>query len=356
MSFLWPPMLLSLLALPVLVVVYLMIQRRRQANLARIGLARLKPAAPASGARPGLRRHIPPGLFLLGLGILLFALARPQAKINLPRVEGTVVLVFDVSASMGATDVEPSRIEAAKAAAREFILSQPETVKIGIVSFSASGFTVQPPSNDANRLLAAVDRLAPTSGTSLGQGILAALNTIAVDAGLAPANPDENASGDTSELAETEEDAALDRARLETELLDQLPEGAYPPAVIVLLSDGENNQSIDPLIAAEAAQERSVRVDALGFGTSAGTTLELDGFSVHTALDEATLRAITQAAGGSYYPAQSEQDPKEIYAKLTPELVIKPEAIEITSVLAGASLLVLLLGSLFSMALFNRPL
>ncbi len=117
--------------------------------------------------------------------IILVALARPQAQISLPRVEGTVMLVFDVSASMGATDVEPTRLEAAKTAAREFVLSQPETVQIGIVSFSGSGFTVQAPTNDANTLLNTIDRLEPTSGTSLGQGILSALHTIAVDAGLA---------------------------------------------------------------------------------------------------------------------------------------------------------------------------
>ena len=116
--------------------------------------------------------------------IILVALARPQAEVKLPRVEGTVILVFDVSASMGAKDVEPSRMEAAKVAAREFVLSQPETIKIGIVSFSGSGFTVQTPTNDPNLLLAAINRLKPTSGTSLGQGILAALHTIAVDAGL----------------------------------------------------------------------------------------------------------------------------------------------------------------------------
>jgi len=132
------------------------------------------------------------------------------------------------------------------------------------------------------------------------------------------------------------------------------PKAHILPPVIVLLSDGENNQSIDPLEAAQAAAEHEVRIDALGFGTTAGTTLEVDGFTVHTALDESTLQQITQAAGGTYYPAQSEQDPKQVYAHLTPELVVKPEAMEITSVLAGASVLILLVGSLFSMLWFNR--
>ena len=124
--------------------------------------------------------------------------------------------------------------------------------------------------------------------------------------------------------------------------------------MIVLLSDGENNDSSDPGKAAQAAAEHGVRVDALGFGTPAGATLKVDGYSVHTALDEATLERITQAAGGTYYPASGEQDRKQVYASLTPELVVKPEAMEVTSVFAGASILMLLMGSLFSMLWFSR--
>jgi Ca-activated chloride channel family protein len=266
-------------------------------------------------------------------------------------VEGTVILVFDVSASMGADDVDPTRMEAAKVVAREFVLSQPETVKIGIVSFSGNGFAVQTPTNDTNSLLAAIDRLEPTSGTSLGQGIFTALNTIALDAGLLTAEQPTPESANTASGAgqETQQETPG-----EEDLLAQLPEGPYPPSVIVILSDGEDNQSIDPLAAAQAAADRDVRIDALGFGTPAGTTLELDGFIIHTALDEAALQQITQAAGGAYYSTQSEQDPQDVYANLTPELVVKSEYMEITSIFAGASILILLLGSLFSMLWFNR--
>jgi Ca-activated chloride channel family protein len=140
----------------------------------------------------------------------------------------------------------------------------------------------------------------------------------------------------------------------EEELLERLPEGEYPSSVIVILSDGEDTQSIDPVEAAQAAAERNVRIDALGFGTTAGTILELDGFIVHTALDEAALQKITQAADGRYYAAQGEQDPKAVYADLAPQLVVKSEMMEITALFAGASILVLLVGSLFSMLWFNR--
>ncbi len=347
MTFLWPSMLWSLLFVPPVVGLYLFIQRRRRGMAA--GFFR---PSPVKAPGPGWRRHAAPALFLLSLVILLAALARPQAKVSLPRVEGTVILVFDVSASMGAADVEPSRMEAAKAAAREFIQSQPETVQIGIVSFSGSGFAVQRPTNDETTLLAAINRLEPTSGTSLGQGILAALNTIAVDAGLAPEQqPD--AEGEVAEQ-DAGQDASQQAQDMDDTLLARLPEGKYPPSVIVLLSDGENNQSIDPLEAARAAEERGVRIDALGFGTTAGTILELEGFSVHTALDEAALQQIIETAGGSYYAAQGEQDPQAVYANLSPELVVKEDTMEITSIFSGAGILLLLVGTGVSLVWFNR--
>ena len=346
MKFLWPSMLLALLVVPLVIGLYLSINRKRRSLAAEFGGVQ-----PSSSRAPGLRRHLPAALFLISLVIILVALARPQAEVKLPRVEGTVILVFDVSASMSATDVEPSRMETAKTAAREFVLSQPETIKIGIVSFSSSGFTVQTPTNDPNLLLAAINRLQPTSGTSLGQGILAALHTIAVDAGMVtdvqptPAEP--SSGGNPSQ-------GAQELMRAEDRLLEQLPEGPYPPSVIVVISDGENNQSVDPLRAAIAAAERGVRIDALGFGTTAGADIEVDGFIVHTVMDEATLQLITQAAGGKYYAGQGEQDPRAVYANLVPQLVVKPELMELTALLAGASMLSLLIGGLLSMLWFNR--
>ena len=319
LTFLWPSMLFGLLVVPLVVLVYLSINRRRSALSGNFG------GLQQTGSQaPGLRRHIPAILLILSLAIILLALGRPHAQVELPRVEGTVVLVFDVSASMGAEDVKPTRMEAAKAAARDFVLSQPETVKIGIVSFSTSGFTVQSPTNDPNKLLAAINRLQPTSGTSLGQGILAALNTIALDAGLEP-KEQLTPQPDQPSTSESAPQNPLQQMRSEDRLLAQLPDGPYPSSVIVLISDGENNELIDPLRAANAAQEHKVRIDALGFGTTSGADIDLGGFMVHTAMDETTLTAITQAAGGTYYSAQSEQDPKAVYVNLVPQLVVKPE-------------------------------
>jgi Ca-activated chloride channel family protein len=352
MTFIWPSMLFSLLLLPVVVLAYVRLQGRQRA------LANSFYAFGAQAARrptPGFRRHVPPIIFLLSLAVLLVALARPQAQVNLPRIEGTVMLVLDVSASMGATDVEPSRLEAAKAAARDFVLSQPSTVQIGVVSFSGSGFTVQAPTNDADALLKTIERLQPTSGTSLGQGIVTALYAIAVDAGLITEDPAASSTqGNDPAASPTAAPGDQPAGPRQENLLARLPEGAYPASVIVLLTDGEHNQSIDPVDAAVAAAEHEVPVHALGFGTPAGATLEIDGFNVHTALDEGTLQQITGAAGGEYFAAQGDQDPKQVYAKLTPQLVVKPEDMELTSVLAGAGMLMLLVGSLLSMAWFNR--
>lgn len=342
MTFLWPTMLFLLVLVPLAILLYFKVQQRRRVMAA--SFSRLGSVKAGKGARPGLRRHIPPALFLLSLVILLVALARPQAEISLPRVEGTVILVFDVSASMGATDAEPTRLEAAKTVAREFVLSQPETVQIGIVTFSGNGFAVQTPTNDTAFLLAAINRLEPTSGTSLGQGILMALNTIAINAGAKPA------ATDTAQA----DPAAEGQAPPADSLLDSLAEGPFPNAKIVILSDGENNQSIDPVEAAQAAADRAVRIDAIGFGTSAGATLEVDGFNVHTALDETTLQQITETANGTYYNAQAEPDPQAVYAKLTPGLVVKAETMEVTSVFAAGSILVLIIGVVFSTLWFGR--
>jgi Ca-activated chloride channel family protein len=342
-------MLATLLVIPLIVAVYLQIQKRRRPFSGSFQTLGGVKSTTKQGS--GFRRHVPPLLFLLSLAIILVALARPQAQIRLPRIEGTVVLVMDVSASMGATDVEPSRLEAAKTAAREFVLSQPPTVKIGIVSFSGSGFTVQAPTTDSNALLNTIARLEPTSGTSLGQGILSALNTIAVDAGLA--TDDTATAGDATATPPAEEGDQPAMPR-EEELLARLPEGPYPASVIALLTDGENNQSIDPLKAAQAAAEHDVHIHALGFGTPGGATIEVDGCTVHTALDEATLQQIVEAGFGAYYPALGDQDQKQVYAGLTPQLVIKPETMELTAVLAGAGILLLLTGSLLSLIWFNR--
>jgi Ca-activated chloride channel family protein len=333
MSFIWPAMLLLMLLIPVCVGLYVLLRQRRQQSAANYGSFGLPQEA--ARRRLGWRRHIPPTFFLTGLTLLTLALARPETVVNLPRIQGTVILAFDVSRSMAADDLKPTRMEAAKAAARDFVEHQPPSMLIGVVAFSDSGFAVQAPTDDQEAVLTTINRLAPQLGTSLANGIFASLNIIAADTEPAP--------------------------RLYTNLTPaptptptRVPEGRYTPAVIVLLTDGENNQSPDPLTAAQAAADRGVRIHTVGIGSEAGTTLPIDGFLVHTQLNEAMLKQISELTDGTYYNAANEEDLHEIYNNLDPQLVIKPEKMEVTAIFAGASILVLLIGGAFSLLWFSR--
>jgi len=334
MSFIWPVMLLGLVSIPLFVVLYIRMQQRRRRIAAAYGSLGL--VQEAAGRRPGLRRHVPPALFLIGLTILIVALARPHTVVSLPRIEGTIILAFDVSGSMAADDVTPTRMEAAKAAARDFVQRQPPAVQIGVVAFSDSGFAVQVPTNEPDAILAAINRLTPERGTSLANGILVSLNTIAaVDAGQAPSL--------YTNLAPTPASTPT-----------PVPAGTHAPAVIVLLTDGENTTSPDPFAAAQTAADRGVRIHTIGIGSAAGSILHLDGFTVHTQLDEAMLQYIAQLTGGDYFNAETQQDLRAIYDNLDLQLVIKPEKTEVTSIFAVASILILLIGGTLSLLWFSR--
>ena len=335
MSFIWPLMLLSLLIVPVLIYLYWRLQQRRKQIVSRYGTLGVVQEA---GRRPlGRRRHIPVAFFMVGLTILLVALARPQTVVSLPRLQGTVILAFDVSGSMGAEDLQPTRMEAAKAAAREFVLRQPSTIEIGVVAFSESGFTVQLPTFEQADVLAAIERLRPERGTSLARGIAASLHTIFVESKIDPE------ADRYSNLTPTAPPSPT-----------PVPEGTFAPAVIVLLTDGENTAPPDPLEAAMMAQDRGVRVHTVGIGSAEGIILEVEGFTVHTRLDEATLQMIAGVTDGTYYNAVTEEELRSIYENLDPELVIEPEPMEVTSLFAGTSILLLLIGAATSLVWFSR--
>ena len=325
MSFIWPWLLFSLLLLPICVLVYRRFQRQRQLDAVRLGaLGILR----GSGARPvGRRRHIPPGLFLGALAVLLLATARPQMVLALPHVEGIVMLAFDVSASMGADDLEPTRMAAAKEAAQAFVERRPDNIKIGVVAFSEGGLVVQRPTDDEAAIAAAIDRLVPQSGTSLGQGILATLNAITT---------------------------APDAGQGDNDATQAVPRGAFAPAVIVLLTDGENTAPPDPLAVAQTAIERGVRIFTVGLGSSAGTTVEIDGFSVFSQLNEGTLKEIALLAEGDYLRAENAEELRAVFDDLDPQFAVKREKMEVTSIFGGISILVLLIGAGLSLLWFGR--
>ena len=334
MSFIWPTLLLTLVFVPVLVLLYLWLQRRRYSFATRYGSLGL--VHNGAGRGLGLRRHIPAAIFLAGITILLFSLARPQATVSVPKIEGTVMLTFDVSGSMAAEDLQPTRMEAAKEAARQFVEKQPAGISIGVVVFSDGGISVQPPTDNREETLTTIDRLVPRRGTSIGNGILVALNTIAVDAGDPPIL-------NTSDLSQDPAVAPV-----------EAPQGWYPSAVIVLFTDGENNQDPDPVMAAEVAADLGVRVYTVGVGTTAGATIEVEDMTVHTSLDETILQFIAFETGGIYYNAGNQEELDRIYGDLEPKLSIKPEEIEMTSVFAGLGMIVFLIGGLLSLLWFGH--
>ena len=334
MSFIWPTMLLLLLAIPLGALLYATRERRRRAQMTELGSLALAPGHVASA--PGLRRRLPSLLMLAGLTILVLAIARPQSVVGVPRFEGTVILSFDVSGSMAAEDVEPTRMEAAKTAARAFVARQPPSILVGVTAFSDSGFSMLVPTTDQTQVLAAIDRLGPERGTSVARGILSSLTAIAA--------------------AEQDPEAGFytNRSPDPVPLPPVVPPGTDVPAVIVLLTDGENNQRPDPLGVAQAAAERGIRVFTVGIGTEAGTTLEVEGFVVHSRLDEPLLRAIADVTGGAYYAARDPAELESIYDQIATRLVIKPEAQEVTSLFAGAGVLVLLVGGLAGLRWLGR--
>lgn len=336
MSFIWSSLLVLLLCVPLLVLLYLRIQKQKREAAARYGgFGALSDSSPGAARRD---RQLPAILFLSGIAILILSLARPQTLISLPKIEGTVILTFDVSGSMAADDLKPTRMEAAKAAALEFVDNQPASVKIGVVAFSDGGISVQSPTDNRGEVVDTIERLVPRRGTSLGNGILVALNTIVVDAG----DPPFLSAADISDQAQPEPGS--------------VPDGWYPSSAIVLLTDGENNQEPDPILAADLAADFGVRIYTVGIGSPEGATITVEGFTVHSRLDEPLLQTISETTGGAYYNAGNEEDLRRIYNDLEPKLTVRAEKMEITSILAGLGMLLFLVGGAISLLWFGRVL
>lgn len=330
MSFIWPLMLFSLLLIPLLAGAYVWLLRRQRQTAVELGpWGDLRNRA---GRKLGLRRHLPPTIFLAGLSLLLLTAARPEMPVTLPRIEGTVILAIDVSGSMAADDLAPTRMEAAKAAARAFVEQQPPTILIGVAAFSGGGVVVQPPTDDRAAVLATIERLRPEGSTSLGQGIFSSLSAIAGGAiGL-----------DAAALAENPEP-------------DQLSQiGDFPSAVVVLLSDGENTAPPDPLEVAQLAADARVRIFPVGIGSPEGTVVEIDGFKILTQLQESRLRQIAGLTNGRYYQATDAESLREIYETIDLQMTVSAEKMEITSLIAGVSVLLFSLGGALTLVWFGR--
>ena len=338
MKFLWPQMLWCLLAVPVLVGAYVVSLRRRKKGAVQYSSLDLVKAAIGPGDR--VRRHLPPALLLLSLVAMIIALARPTALVTLPSQQQTIILAIDVSLSMGATDVDPNRLTAAQVAAKSFVDERPPNARIGIVAFGGNAALVQPPTEDKEKLLAAIERFDLQRGTATGSALYVALATLFPDAGIDL----ESLTFPGGFYTDASRGRRLDpRPKPPAKPFKPVAPGSNTNSVIILMSDGRRTTGPDPLDAAKVAADRGVRVFTVGFGTAAGGLIGFEGWSVYVRLDEETLKSVADVTRAEYFYAGSSADLRKVYRNLNSKLVLERKNVEITSLITmGAALLVVL--------------
>jgi Ca-activated chloride channel family protein len=343
-SFIWPDLLWLLATVPALVAAYLLLLRRRRRGA--LPYADLSLIREAMQTGLGFRRHIPPLLFLLTLTVLILALARPSAVVTLPSHHDTVILAMDISGSMRATDIEPTRIAASQAAAKSFIEGQPRTTRIALVTFAGTAAVAQSPTDNREELLAAIDRFTLQRGTAIGSGILVSLKILFPDIefDLRSYNP----------RGEPQRGAPLGQEKAPAKPFKPVPAGSYRSAVIVLLTDGQSNTGPDPIESARMAADRGVRVYTVGFGKVEGETLRYEGWSMRVRLNEEALKKIAETTQGEYYFAATAADLKKIYQNLSTSLVLERKETEITALFSAAAALLMLAAALLSLLWHHR--
>jgi Ca-activated chloride channel homolog len=342
MTFIWPDMLWSLAGVPLFVVAYVLLLRRRKK--AALRYASLDFVKAAMGADQKIRRHVPPLLFLAATIALLVALARPSAVVTLPSERQTVVLAMDVSGSMSATDVKPTRLQAAQAAAKAFVANQPNSTRIGIVSFAGTAAVVQALTDNREDLAAAIDRLQVQRATAIGSGILMSLATLFPDAHI-------NISSATEERSDTRV-VPLGPA-MSAGAASVRPDLSQSTAII-LLTDGQSTMGLDPIDAAKMAAERGVRVYTVGIGTTAGEIIHFEGWTMRVRLDEDTLKRIAEMTHGEYFNAGTATELTKVYETLNTRLVLERKNTEITVFFAAIGAVLALVSALLSVLWFNR--
>lgn len=278
MHFLSPAWLWLLVAVVALAAAYVVLQLRRTKYAARFSnVALLGSVAPK---RPGWRRHLTFALLLIALSVLSVGVARPSSAVRVPRDRATVVMAIDVSLSMEATDVLPSRIVAAQQAAKKFVDLIPSRINLGLVSFGGSASVLVPPTLDRDALKAAIDKLELQQSTAIGEAVFTSLDAINVFSQATTAKGDKP-----------------------------------PPARIVLMSDGANNKGRRVADAATAAHKAGVEVSTIAFGTDTGT-VTFDGQTIPVPADKPTLQFLAQQTGGSFHTATSAQELQSVYTNI----------------------------------------
>ena len=353
MTFAAPELLLGLLLVPLAIGVYLLVQRRRHRYAVRFTnvdlLANIVPKAPA------WRRHVPPVLYLVAITALVIGLARPSMVMAVPREEATIILTMDVSRSMRATDVQPTRIAAAQKAASDFVDQLPPSFRVGLVAFSTEARIVTTPTTDRAEIHAAIDNLVANGGTAMGDAIALSLQAAGIDqtgaTGTAPQpslGPDASAAPDASATPDA------------TAAPDASPSPDKPPLVAtVLLSDGANSTGeLEPQAAADRAAAAGVPVYAIALGTADGVVDVPNLFGQMQTMsvppDTETLAAVAETTGGRYFDAPTADDLAQIYKSLGSKVGYTQEEQEVTQLFAGVALVFVLVGAGLAAHWFNR--
>jgi Ca-activated chloride channel family protein len=336
MTFLSPEFLWLLLALPASIALYWWLQQKKKQTALRYASLDIVKAAMGKGL--WWRRHLPPAILFAALAAMLTAIARPSAVITLPSHHETVILAIDVSGSMRANDVQPSRIEAAQAAARAFIANQPRSTRIGVVAFAGSAALVQAPTSNRHDLRAAIDQLQLQHATAVGSGILVSLKA------LFPQEDFDLPNAGNPRLAKQ---AVVSKA---------VKPGSYAEGAIILLTDGQTTAGPDPVDAARLAADRGVRVFTVGVGTDSGQILTGEGWSMRVRLDEEALKIIADLTRAEYFYAGTAMDLKKVYETLRSKLVMEKKETEITSLFSAIAAAAVLLSATLSLLWFNRVL
>lgn len=352
MTFAAPALLLGLLLVPLALVVYRFVQRRRSRYAVRFTnvdlLGNLVPRTPA------WRRYVPPTLYLGAIAALVLALARPSMLVAVPREQATIILTMDVSGSMKAVDVEPSRLAAAQKAASDFINQLPSTFKVGLVAFSTAPRIVVEPTTDRAVLHQALNNLRAVGGTALGDAITTSLEAAGLDPSSTAANPTPSAAPSANPSTSPSASATpAPSASGATGTTDK------PVVATVLLSDGKQSTgAMEPIPAAEQAAALGVPIYTIALGTADGVvTVQDDQGNPHVLNvppDTDTLAAIAETTGGRFFQAPTAQDLAQIYQSLGSKIGYTNEEQEVTQWFAAAGLLLVVTGAGLAAHWFNR--
>ena len=341
MSFVWPQYLWLMLALPLLVAAYLWLLRRGARSAVRyssVGIAR-------AAAGRNWKRHVPPALLLLACAVLLFAAARPTARVPLPWARTTIILAIDVSLSMRVSDVKPTRMVAAQEAAKLFLRELPKNVEVGLVTFAGTAQVAQAATLDRESLATAIDGFQLQRATAVGNAIVVAL---------AELFPGDGLDLGAMTFGGRKQGRSLDdQAKPAPRQVTPVAPGSYESAAIILLTDGRRTTGIDTLEAAKLAADRGVRIYVVGLGTVNGES-SMDGLSIYLQLDEPTLREVARMTGGEYHHAGTAEMLRTVYGNLGSRMQVLSRDTEVTGLLALVAAVLAVTGAGLSVLWFGR--